>query len=50
LSDYTRNELKDFQKLLELRDEDVAPIEAQFTPQPKPKTDNESEPIRLVAK
>lgn len=27
LRDYTRNELKDFQKLLSLRDEDVAPIE-----------------------
>ena len=34
LSEYTRNELQDFQKLLELRDEDIAPIEAQFAPKP----------------
>lgn len=50
LSEHTRNELKALQKLLKLRDEDVAPIEAQFTPQPKPKTDNESEPTKSVSK
>ncbi|MDJ0718242.1 MAG: SUMF1/EgtB/PvdO family nonheme iron enzyme [Prochloraceae cyanobacterium] len=33
LSDYTRNELKYFQELLELRDEDVNPIEAELVPQ-----------------
>ncbi len=33
LSDYTRNELKDFQELLELRNEDIAPIEKRLVPQ-----------------
>ena len=41
LSEYTRNELQDFQKLLELRDEDIAPIEAQFAPKIEPKTETE---------
>ncbi|MEH2452426.1 caspase family protein [Nostoc sp.] len=31
LSDYTRNDLRRYQEILELRDEDIAPIEARVT-------------------
>ncbi len=48
LSDYTRNELQDFQKLLELRDQDIAPIEASLNPQPKAKTETEPQVTESV--
>ncbi len=48
LSDYTRNELQDFQNLLQLRDEDIAAIEAPLNPQPKAKTETEPEVTESV--
>ena len=48
LSDYTRNELQDFRNLLELRDEDIAPIEARLNPSPKAKTETEPEVTESV--
>ena len=50
LSEYTRNELQDFQKLLELRDEDIAPIEAQFAPKIEPKTETKQKFTESVPK
>ena len=47
LSEYTRNELQDFQKLLELRDEDISTIEAQFAPKIEPKTETKSNTKQL---
>ncbi len=50
LSEYTRNELQDFQKLLELRDEDIAPIEAQFAPKIGSKTETKSQVTESLLK
>ena len=50
LSEYTRNELQEFQKLLELRDEDIAPIEAQFAPKIEPNTETKSQFTESVPK
>ena len=44
LSEFTRKELQDFQKLLELRDEDIIPIEAQFSPSESIVPESDSEP------
>ncbi|WP_313934919.1 caspase, EACC1-associated type [Nostoc sp. FACHB-280] len=43
LTQHTRAELKRFQQLLQLRDEDIAQIEAQVIPSPKPQSKREVE-------
>jgi hypothetical protein len=44
LSYHTREDLKRLQQLLQLRDEDIAPIEARLTPPPTPKRKQGGEP------